>query len=110
MQRGSADRPVRLVLTPAAAADLDEAFAYVSSERVEAAEGLLSRFRHALEQLRQFPMLGVAFVAIEDEPLRPGARFIVVEPYLVFYRVLEDAIVILRILHARRDSLGELLG
>ena len=58
--------------------------------------------------LREFPLLGAPLVAAEDDPVEPGLRFVVVEPYLLFYRALEDDVVILRILHARRDSLGEL--
>ncbi|WP_373233501.1 type II toxin-antitoxin system RelE/ParE family toxin, partial [Cohnella sp.] len=37
-----------------------------------------------------------------------GYRFIVVNPYLVFYRIMNDTVVIHRILHGRRDYLREL--
>ncbi|MGG1552157.1 type II toxin-antitoxin system RelE/ParE family toxin [Paenibacillus ferrarius] len=40
-----------------------------------------------------------------------GYRFIVVNPYLIFYRIMkDDTIVIYRILHGRRDYLRELFG
>ena len=99
---------MKVVLTSAAAADLEEAFAYISSERAEAAGELLGRIRQAFEQLREFPLLGAPFGSAEDDPVEPGVRFVIVGAYLVFYRVLEDIVVILRILHARRDSLGML--
>ena len=56
------------------------------------------------------PDLGVT-LSLEDYTLvTPGIRFLVVNPYVVYYRKIEDSVVILRILHSRRDYLDELLG
>lgn len=101
-------RPIRF--TPAAAWDMDEAFAYISAENRGAAAALLSRLRVAVERLAEFPEIGVALHAEDFELVTPGIRFLVVEPYLVFYRTVSDDVIILRILHSRRDSLDELLG
>ncbi|WP_281281712.1 type II toxin-antitoxin system RelE/ParE family toxin [Paenibacillus oralis] len=37
--------------------------------------------------------------------MKRGYQFIVVYPYLVFYRVIENTVIIHRILHGRRDYL-----
>ena len=97
-----------VVLTPAAALDLDEAFAYISSDRLDAAENLLGRLRDAFQRIGLFPLLGAPLGIAEDDSIEPGVRFVAVEPYLVFYRPVEGGAVVLRILHARRDSLGAL--
>ena len=101
-------RPV--VLTRAAADDLDEAFAYVAKRRRAAALGLLDEIRSAVLRLGEFPDMGATLSSDEYELLEPGIRFVVVEPYAVFYRVSADAVTVLRVLHLRRDFLGELLG
>ncbi|MEW9699529.1 type II toxin-antitoxin system RelE/ParE family toxin [Paenibacillus sp. SI8] len=42
--------------------------------------------------------------------MQRGYRFIVVNPYVVFYRIVDDIVIIHRILHGRRDYLRELFG
>ncbi|MFA5843506.1 MAG: type II toxin-antitoxin system RelE/ParE family toxin [Coriobacteriia bacterium] len=103
-------RPCSVRLTPAAADDLDGAFAYVGERDRRGAAELLDRLQDAVERLANFPEMGVTLPVEDFELLTPGIRFLVVEPYLVFYRVLDDRVVILRILHSRRDSLGGLFG
>lgn len=100
--------PIRF--TPAAADDLDEAFAYVTMRNRAAAASLLARIEQAVERLGELPEMGAPLAPEEFELVGPGVRFVVVEPYVIFYRVADAAVVILRVLHSRRDSLGELLG
>lgn len=100
----------RVVLTRAAADDLDEAFAYVAKRNRRAAHESLDRIQAAFTNLGEFPDMGAPLSPEEFELIEPGVRFVVVEPYAVFYRVSEGAITVLRVLHLRRDFLGELLG
>ena len=99
----------RVVLTRAAADDLDEAFAYVADRNRQAALDSLARVETAVRTLGEFPDMGAPLSPDEYELLRPGIRFVVVEPYAVFYRTSDRAVTVLRILHLRRDFLGELL-
>jgi toxin ParE1/3/4 len=110
MSRPMADAPFAVVLTPAAAADIDEAFLYVAEHNAAAARELLARLVEGVERLRAFPLSGAPLPAVDDDPLAPGIRFLVLEPYLVFYRAFDTRAVVLRVLHTRRDGLGELLG
>ena len=103
-------RSRRVVLTRAAADDLDEAFAYVAERRRAAALALLDEIQSAVLRLGEFPDMGAPLSPDEYELLEPGTRFVVVEPYAIFYCVSGDAVTVLRILHVRRDFLGELLG
>jgi toxin ParE1/3/4 len=106
----SANRPPKSVrLTPAAANDLDEAFAYVSERNRGAAVRLLGRLRCGLQTLADHPEIGVALSPDGFELLTPGIRFLVVEPYIVFYRESGLGAIVLRVMHSRRDFLGELL-
>ncbi|MBN2848965.1 MAG: type II toxin-antitoxin system RelE/ParE family toxin [Coriobacteriia bacterium] len=103
-------RSRQVVLTRTAADDLDEAFAYVAERRRSAALTLLDETQSAVLRLGRFPDLGAPLSPEEYELLEPGVRFVVAEPYAIFYRASADAVTVLRILHVRRDFLGELLG
>jgi len=51
-------------------------------------------------------------VGMSDEDytlVQPRYRFIVVHPYLVFYKLKDNTVIIYRILHSRRDYLRKLL-
>ena len=98
-----------VLLAPIASDDLDEAFVYVAEHNRTAASDLLDGVQAAVERLGEFPEMGVALPAEQYELLSPGVRVVTVEPYAVFYRVTPTAVVILRIMHMRRDALGEML-
>lgn len=88
--------------------DIESIFSYVSQDNKEAAEKLRLSLYEAIGGLGDFPDTG----AVIPEEIAPGAergyRRIVVRPYLIFYRVVEDRIVIARVLHGRRDWLASL--
>lgn len=94
--------------TPAAVDDIDEIFSYISNENVSAAENLLISLDTKIGQLADFPNLGSVLSEEKYTIVERGYRFIVVHPYLVFYRIIDDSIIIHRILHGRRDYLREL--
>ncbi len=101
--------PLPIRFTPLASDDLEEAFAYVETHDRPAASELLDRLRSSIGRLADFPNVGVALSSENYELVTPGVRFLTVEPYIVFYRSLDSGVVVLRILHSRRDALGELL-
>ncbi|MCK8114808.1 type II toxin-antitoxin system RelE/ParE family toxin [Anaerosoma tenue] len=103
-------RSLRVVLTRAAADDLDEAFAYVAERNRQAALDTLTRVETAVRTLGEFPDMGAPLSSEEYGLLPAGIRFVVVEPYAIFYRASADTVTVLRILHLRRDFLGEMLG
>ncbi|MEK4355715.1 type II toxin-antitoxin system RelE/ParE family toxin [Paenibacillus sp. FSL M7-1455] len=100
----------RVQYAPAAVDDMDEIFSFISQDNVSAAENLLQKLDDQILNLAEFPYMG-SILSEDDFPLlQRGYRFIVVHPYLVFYRVIEDTVIIHRLLHGRRDYLRELFG
>jgi toxin ParE1/3/4 len=94
--------------TPAAVDDMDEIFSYISEDNAFAAEKLLENLNTQIGSLADFSNLG-SVLSEEKYPLvERGFRFIVVHPYLVFYKIFDDSIIIYRLLHGRRDYLREL--
>jgi plasmid stabilization system protein ParE len=88
---------VSLVVRPAAAADLDEAFLWYEAQR----DGLGEEFLNAVTRImsglaespRQYP------VVYRDTRRALVRRF----PYSVFYRVLESDVVVVACFHGSRD-------
>lgn len=99
-------RQIRYTL--AAVDDMDEIFSYISYDNVAAAEKLLEKLNSKIGGLADFPYLGTVLSEEKYTLIERGYRFIVVHPYLIFYRIMDDLIVIHRILHGQRDYLREL--
>ena len=77
----------KIVLSEAAYYDIDSIFAYISRESKQAAEKLRLRIYKGIKRLQDFPEIGPV-ISEDDAPgAQRGYRRIVVNPYLVFYRV-----------------------
>ncbi|WP_081847321.1 type II toxin-antitoxin system RelE/ParE family toxin [Schinkia azotoformans] len=86
---------------------MDEIFSYVSADNIIAAEKLLDNLNHQIGSLASFPNMGSLLSEEKYTLVERGYRFIIVHPYLVFYRIFDDSIIIHRILHGKRDYLRE---
>ena len=90
--------------------DIEEMFAYISQNHKTAAEKLRKKIYDEIKVLKDFPF---KYPIIQEE-YAPGAergyRYMVVSPYIVFYRVLDDTIIIARVLHTRQNWLHALFG
>lgn len=86
------------VVSREAIADLDEAWDYLSRRNIAAADRLVDRFFAAAGLHAQFPLMGQP----RDE-ISPGLRCFTARPYVAFYRIEGENIVVLRFLHGRRD-------
>ncbi|MDA8228185.1 MAG: type II toxin-antitoxin system RelE/ParE family toxin [Desulfitobacterium hafniense] len=98
----------KIVLSEAAYYDIDSMFSYISQDRKVAAEKQRLRIYEDIKKLADFPEIG-PIIPEEDIPgAVRGYRRIVVNPYIIFYRILEDRIVIARVLHGRQNWLQSL--
>ena len=90
--------------------DIEEMFSYISQGNKNSASNLRQEIYNKIKNLQKFPFVGPT-VSEEDAPGSDrGYRYIVVNPYLIFYRVMDDKIIIARILHARQNWLQMLFG
>jgi toxin ParE1/3/4 len=90
--------------------DIEEIFSYISSDNKKAANDLRKKIYNGIKGLNDFPFKYPA-VQAEDAPgAERGYRYMVVNPYIVFYRVLDDFIIIARVLHSRQNWLHILFG
>ena len=93
----------KIVLSEMAYYDIDGIFSYISQDSKQAAENLRVNIYEDIRKLSDFPEMG-SVIPEEDAPgAQRGYRRIVVNPYSIFYRVLEDRIIIARVLHGRQN-------
>lgn len=88
----------RIVRSPQAEIDLWEIVDLIAARNLGAAVKLLEEVDRALERLSPFPGLGPA----RDE-LAPGLRSYPLRPYLLFYRLIDDGVQLVRVIDGRRD-------
>ena len=84
--------------TPAAVADLDELVRHIAKDNVDAAFRTEDRVVVAIRRLERYPASGRVGAL-------PGTRELVVvqTPYLIVYRIAEDAVKILRVIHGAQS-------
>lgn len=71
---------------------------YFAGYDVESGERFLCKFNRKCSQLVTFPKSGKSYASI-----RPGLRGISIDGYVIFYRLLDNGIEILRVVSGRRD-------
>jgi plasmid stabilization system protein ParE len=90
-----------VVLLPAAYEDLDGIFEYILLDNPSAAEDMLTKIITSLRRLEDFPNTGVKLTAKVLKHY--NFRMVIVNPYLAFYRFIDDVVYVYRILHGSMD-------
>lgn len=88
--------------TRAALADLEAIEVYISRHSARYARGMVERIFDRVQQLEDHPLSGPVVPEYGDESLRE----LLEKPYRIIYRVLEDRVDILAVIHAARSVPG----
>ncbi|MEX0272444.1 type II toxin-antitoxin system RelE/ParE family toxin [Leptolyngbyaceae cyanobacterium UHCC 1019] len=88
----------RYVINILASRDLNDIADYFSENSLEAGDHFFRDFNRKCQQLVTFPNSGKSYATI-----RPDLRGLSLEGYVIFYRILDDGIEILRVVSGRRD-------
>ncbi|MGC1484467.1 MAG: type II toxin-antitoxin system RelE/ParE family toxin [Candidatus Acidiferrum sp.] len=88
----------QLRISPRAGEDLLEIWSYIADDSEANADAFIDKIYETMELLARQPGLG----RHRDE-LAPGIQSFPVGRYIIFYRVLINAIEIVRVLHGTRD-------
>jgi len=88
-----------VIITRSALRDLEQIRVYIARDNPSAAQAFGLKLLDEAQSLSAFPERG-GFVAE-----RPGARFVMVHPYLVVYRIVEKSrtVRVLRFWHGARE-------
>ena len=88
----------RYVINVLASQDLTEISDYFAEMNIEVGERFFREFNSRCQQLVSFPSSGKSYAAI-----RADLRGLSIEGYIIFYRILDDGIEILRVVNGRRN-------
>jgi len=88
----------RHVINIIATRDLNDIAEYFKNHSLEAGDQFFREFDRRCCQLIDFPNLGKSYTEI-----RPNLRGLSFKGYVIFYRVLDDGIEILRVLSGQRN-------
>lgn len=89
---------MNFILAPSATRDLDRLSQYFLETNVETGERLFKALNQRFYNLTQFPNLGKPY-----SYLNPHIRGLLVEKHIIFYRVTEIEVEIVRIVDGRQD-------
>jgi toxin ParE1/3/4 len=88
----------RYLINLLASQDLNEIADYFAANNVKAGEKFFQNFNRKCKQLILFPNSGKSYAEIY-----PELKGIPLGGYIIFYRILEDGIEILRVISGRRN-------
>lgn len=100
----------RILIQPAAVADIDAAIEYLAARREQGANAVEDAVREAIEDIARHPRIGTPHRF--RSPLARSVRSRMVErfpQYRVYFRESGEFVVIIRVLHGARDR-DALLG
>ena len=89
---------MRYVISKEATQDLNDILDYFLSRNIDAGERFAQEFNKKCQYLTQFPNIGRSYAAFD-----PTLRGIPLDGYIIFYRVFEDSIAIVRVISGYRD-------
>jgi plasmid stabilization system protein ParE len=92
---------MKLVLTSLAVAELEEILAFLSEQSARGAANVEARFEKVFRMISEHPF------GSQQVENRPGVRRapLVDYPYVIYYRIREDRVEVLRIRHGARRPL-----
>ncbi|NES25045.1 MAG: type II toxin-antitoxin system RelE/ParE family toxin [Symploca sp. SIO3E6] len=88
----------RYLINVLASQDLNEIADYFTASNIEAGERFFQNFARRCQQLVNFPNLGRSYAEISS-----NLRGLPIDGHIIFYRILDDGIEILRVVSGRRD-------
>jgi toxin ParE1/3/4 len=98
---------LRVAIRPAALLDISEQHAHIAADNPRAAKDFLEAVHDILDKLAEYPDIGRECV-FRSASLKSMRQIPVVgyQTHLLFYRAIENNLVLERVLHAARDIPG----
>ena len=87
------------VLHPEAYTDLDEIWEYIAADNLDAADRVIEEIYRAIKSIVSFPRRGYRRDELTSRPI----RFLSVREYVIAYTAEQKPVVILAVLHGRRN-------
>jgi toxin ParE1/3/4 len=101
---------MKIVYLPAAERDLGELFSYIRDDLQNsiAARNTVTKILRRSHSLAAFPEMGASLENVDHQ--LSGYRYLLIDNYLVVYRITDLQVDVIRILYARSDYVQLLQG
>ena len=94
----NADRPLAIARSPKARADIDEIWNYIAERNLPAADRVVDEVERVCRLIAAHPRMGR-----ERPELLPGMRSFGAMSWIIFNRIHDEFIEIVRVIHGARD-------
>ncbi|WP_407306924.1 type II toxin-antitoxin system RelE/ParE family toxin [Desulfosporosinus sp. SB140] len=81
--------------------DIGEIFFYIAADSSELALAMIDKITDKIDMLAELPLVGK--IVPDNELAKQEYRMLIIESYIVFYKLIDDEVVIYRVLHGMRD-------
>lgn len=88
----------RHIISQPAIKDLEEIIDYFSNRNIEAGERFINEFEKKCKNLADFPNMGRSY-----DDVKPSLRGSPLAGYIIFYRIVDDGIEIIRVVSGYRN-------
>ena len=85
-------------------AQIRSIFSYIAEDNADAALKMLDRLEAKAQQLENTPLIGAELPRDEYPFLQPGYRRLIVKPFIMYYRIIDQTIYITHIIHSKRNQ------
>jgi len=90
--------------TRRASAQLRSIFSYIANDSANAALSMVDMLERRAHKLEKHPLIGTELPQNEYPFLQPGYRKLVANPFILYYRVINNTVYIAHIIQARRSQ------
>lgn len=88
----------RYIISQPAIRDLEEIVDYFSTRNIEAGEKFILKFEKKCKYIADFPNIGRSY-----DDIKPSLRGLPLAGYIIFYRIVDDGVEIIRIVSGYRN-------
>jgi len=85
-------------------AQLRNIFSYIAGDNADAALKMIDKLEAKARQLEDTPFIGVELPENEYPFLHPGYRRLIVNPFIMYYRIINQTVYITHIIQAKRNQ------
>lgn len=81
--------------------DIGEIFYYIAEESSKSALEMIDKIINQIDTLSELPFIGK--IVQDNELAKQEYRMMIIDSYIAFYKVIDDEVVVYRVLHGMRD-------
>ncbi|MDR3586434.1 MAG: type II toxin-antitoxin system RelE/ParE family toxin [Desulfosporosinus sp.] len=91
----------KITILQIAREDIVEIFFYIAADNPKSALEMTDKITDKIDTLAELPLIGK--IVPDNELAKQEYRMLIIDSYIVFYKIIADEVVVYRVLHGMRD-------